>query len=111
MERVPAYWIGVKIPKSFRLNPDNDPDGVVIDFYYTRVYDQSGLEAINRIADLPKKRSIPGLSSDNRGLIIDFSTGIPTPWFSPDLFVDFSEGVMHPLVSFFANTEPKQLKN
>ena len=28
-----------------------DPDDVVIDFYYTRVYDQSGLEAINVLAD------------------------------------------------------------
>ncbi len=28
-----------------------DPDDVVIDFYFTRVYDQSGLEAINFIAD------------------------------------------------------------
>jgi len=29
----------------------NDPDDVVIDFYYSRVYDQSGLEAINTIAE------------------------------------------------------------
>ncbi len=29
----------------------NDPDDVVIDFYYTRVYDQSGLEAINQLAE------------------------------------------------------------
>lgn len=29
----------------------NDPDDVVIDFYYTRVYDQSGLEAINALAE------------------------------------------------------------
>ncbi|MFC1758259.1 SulP family inorganic anion transporter [Planctomycetota bacterium] len=28
-----------------------DPDDVVIDFYYTRVYDQSGLEAINALAE------------------------------------------------------------
>jgi SulP family sulfate permease len=28
-----------------------DPDDVVIDFYYTRVYDQSGLEAINFLAE------------------------------------------------------------
>ena len=33
-------WYGVT---DFTINPDNDPDGVVIDFYYTRVYDQSGL--------------------------------------------------------------------
>ncbi|MCA9043553.1 MAG: SulP family inorganic anion transporter [Planctomycetaceae bacterium] len=29
----------------------NDPDDVVIDFYYSRVYDQSGLEAINSLAE------------------------------------------------------------
>ena len=28
-----------------------DPDDVVIDFYYSRVYDQSGLEAINGLAE------------------------------------------------------------
>lgn len=32
------------------FDPKNDPDDVVIDFYYTRVYDQSGLEAINVLA-------------------------------------------------------------
>ena len=33
------------------FDPENDPDDVVIDFYYTRVYDQSGLEAINKLAE------------------------------------------------------------
>lgn len=33
------------------FDPQNDPDDVVIDFYYTRVYDQSGLEAINAVAE------------------------------------------------------------
>ncbi len=33
------------------FDPKNDPDDVVIDFYYTRVYDQSGLEAINALAE------------------------------------------------------------
>jgi SulP family sulfate permease len=33
------------------FDPANDPDDVVIDFYFTRVYDQSGLEAINTITD------------------------------------------------------------
>jgi SulP family sulfate permease len=33
------------------FNPANDPQDVVIDFYYTRVYDQSGLEAINAVAE------------------------------------------------------------
>ncbi|MDA0337301.1 MAG: SulP family inorganic anion transporter [bacterium] len=32
-----------------------DPDDVVIDFYYTRVYDQSGLEAINSVAERYQK--------------------------------------------------------
>ncbi len=32
-----------------------DPDDVVIDFYYTRVYDQSGLEAINSVAERYEK--------------------------------------------------------
>ena len=33
------------------FDPENDPDDVVIDFYYSRVYDQSGLEAINKLAE------------------------------------------------------------
>ncbi len=33
------------------FDPRNDPKDVVIDFYYTRVYDQSGMEAINNLAD------------------------------------------------------------
>ena len=33
------------------FDPKNDPDDVVIDFYFTRVYDQSGLEAINTLAE------------------------------------------------------------
>ena len=33
------------------FEPATDPDDVVVDFYYTRVYDQSGLEAINSIAE------------------------------------------------------------
>lgn len=32
------------------FDPKHDPEDVVIDFYYTRVYDQSGLEAINVLA-------------------------------------------------------------
>ncbi|WP_428389483.1 SulP family inorganic anion transporter [Mucisphaera sp.] len=32
------------------FDPANDPEDVVIDFYYTRVADQSGLEAINALA-------------------------------------------------------------
>jgi len=33
------------------FDPENDPDDVVIDFYYTRVYDQSGMEAINALGE------------------------------------------------------------
>jgi SulP family sulfate permease len=38
---------------SFRdlFDPAKDPDDVVVDFYYTRVFDQSGLEAINTLAE------------------------------------------------------------
>ncbi|QDU58957.1 SulP family inorganic anion transporter [Aeoliella mucimassa] len=32
------------------FDPRNDPETVVIDFYYTRVYDHSGMEAIHAIA-------------------------------------------------------------
>lgn len=32
------------------FNPQEDPDTVVIDFYYTRVYDHSGMEAIHAVA-------------------------------------------------------------
>jgi sulfate permease, SulP family len=37
------------------FDPSGDPDDVVIDFYYTRVYDQSGLEAINALAERYRK--------------------------------------------------------
>jgi len=33
------------------FNAVDDPEDVVIDFYYSRVYDQSGLEAINALAE------------------------------------------------------------
>ncbi len=33
------------------FDPASDPDDVVIDFYYSRVYDQSGLEAINKLSE------------------------------------------------------------
>ena len=33
------------------FDPDKDPEDVVIDFYFTRVYDQSGLEAIGKLAE------------------------------------------------------------
>ena len=36
---------------------DGDPDDVVIDFYYSRVYDQSALEAINAVTDKYAERN------------------------------------------------------
>lgn len=51
----------------------NDPNDVVIDFYFSRVYDQSGLEAINNLADrytkLGKKLHLRHLSEDCRRLL------------------------------------------
>ena len=52
---------------------DSDPDNIVIDFYYTRVYDQSGLEAINKIAEkyiaLGKKVHLRHLSNECKALL------------------------------------------
>ena len=46
----PLFFASVS---SFRdmFDVDDDPDDVVIDFYYSRVYDQSGMEAINALAE------------------------------------------------------------
>ena len=50
-----------------------DPDDVVIDFYYTRVYDQSGLEAINALAErydaAGKRLHLTHLSEECRQLL------------------------------------------
>lgn len=50
-----------------------DPDDVVIDFYYTRVYDQSGLEAINNLAEkyhaAGKRLHVTHLSAECRSLL------------------------------------------
>ncbi|WP_182870060.1 SulP family inorganic anion transporter [Rhodopirellula sp. JC639] len=50
-----------------------DPEDVVIDFYYTRVYDQSGLEAINVLAEkyesAGKRLHLTHLSDECRGLL------------------------------------------
>jgi len=55
------------------FDPQNDPDDVVIDFYFSRVYDQSGLEAINALAEryekLGKRLHLRHLSEDCRRLI------------------------------------------
>ncbi len=55
------------------FSPQDDPDDVVIDFYFSRVYDQSGLEAINALADryqkLGKRIHLRHLSDDCRKLL------------------------------------------
>ena len=55
------------------FSPQDDPDVVVIDFYFSRVYDQSALEAINALADryekLGKKLHLRHLSEDCRNLL------------------------------------------
>jgi SulP family sulfate permease len=51
----------------------DDPDDVVIDFYYSRVYDQSALEAINGLAEKyqasGKRLHLRHLSPECRGLL------------------------------------------
>ncbi len=55
------------------FTPHTDPDDVVIDFYFSRVYDQSGLEAINALAEryekLGKRLHLRHLSDDCRRLL------------------------------------------
>lgn len=55
------------------FDPANDPDDVVIDFYFSRVYDQSGLEAINSVAEryesLGKRIHLTHLSPECRALL------------------------------------------
>jgi len=55
------------------FTPQDDPDDVVIDFYFSRVYDQSGLEAISALAEryekLGKRLHLRHLSEDCRRLI------------------------------------------
>jgi len=46
----PLFFASVASFKEL-FDPRQDPDDVVIDFYYTRVYDQSALEAINGLAE------------------------------------------------------------
>ncbi len=55
------------------FTPNDDPDDVVIDFYFSRVYDQSGLEAINALAEryekVGKRLHLRHLSDDCRRLL------------------------------------------
>lgn len=68
----PLFFASVDSFKSL-FDPANDSDDVVIDFYYTRVYDQSGLEAINAItekyASIGKRVHLRHLSDECRTLL------------------------------------------
>ncbi|WP_166827365.1 SulP family inorganic anion transporter [Thalassoroseus pseudoceratinae] len=60
---------------SFRdlFDPANDPEEVIIDFYFTRVYDQSALEAIHAVAErydrMNKRLRLQHLSPECRTLL------------------------------------------
>ncbi|WP_309385841.1 SulP family inorganic anion transporter [Cerasicoccus frondis] len=68
----PLFFASVASFKEL-FDPKNDPDDVVIDFYFTRVYDQSGLEAINGLAEkyraLGKRLHLTHLSPECRKLL------------------------------------------
>lgn len=68
----PLFFASVQSFKDL-FDPKNDPDDVVIDFYYTRVYDQSGLQAINTVAEkyraLGKRLHLRHLSPECRQLL------------------------------------------
>jgi SulP family sulfate permease len=68
----PLFFASVSSFKDL-FDPASDPDDVVIDFYYTRVYDQSGLEAINVLAEkyqaCGKRLHLTHLSSECRRLL------------------------------------------
>ncbi len=68
----PLFFASVSSFKDL-FDPSRDPDDVVIDFYYSRVYDQSGLEAINMLAEkyevCGKRLHLTHLSSECRSLL------------------------------------------
>ena len=68
----PLFFASVSSFKEM-LEPATDPDDVVLDFYYSRVYDQSGLEAINSMAEkyesLSKRLHLTHLSPECRTLL------------------------------------------
>ena len=68
----PLFFASVSSFKEM-LTVADDPDDVVIDFYYSRVYDQSGLEAINTMADkyeaAGKRLHLTHLSQECRDLL------------------------------------------
>lgn len=68
----PLFFASVASFKEM-FDPSSDPEDVVIDFYYTRVYDQSGMEAINGLAEkyraLGKRLHLTHLSDECRDLL------------------------------------------
>ncbi len=68
----PLFFASVASFKDM-FDVNGDPDDVVIDFYYTRVYDQSGLEAINWLAEryeaCGKRLHLTHLSRECRDLL------------------------------------------
>tara|TARA_R100000027_G_scaffold41879_4_gene31248 strand:+ start:12336 stop:14189 length:1854 start_codon:yes stop_codon:yes gene_type:complete len=68
----PLFFASVSSFKEL-FDPREDPADVVIDFYFTRVYDQSGLEAINFLAEkytnLGKRLHLTHLSPECRKLL------------------------------------------
>lgn len=68
----PLFFASVS---SFRelLDPANDPPIVAIDFYFSRVYDQSAIEAINKIAERYRQEGkclqLRNLNADCRHLL------------------------------------------
>ena len=68
----PLFFASVTSFKDM-FDVNGDPDDVVIDFYYSRVYDQSGLEAINWLAEKyegnGKRLHLTHLSKECRDLL------------------------------------------
>jgi len=68
----PLFFASVSSFKEM-FDPSQDPDDVVIDFYYSRVYDQSGLEAINVLAEkyesVGKRLHLTHLSPECKSLL------------------------------------------
>ncbi|MFK7768303.1 MAG: SulP family inorganic anion transporter [Mariniblastus sp.] len=68
----PLFFASVSSFKEM-FNPAEDPEDVVIDFYYSRVYDQSGLEAINGLAEkyesVGKRLHLTHLSPECKSLL------------------------------------------
>ena len=68
----PLFFASVTSFKEM-FDPASDPDDVVVDFYYSRVYDQSGLEAINVLAEkyesLNKRLHLTHLSPECKSLL------------------------------------------